>query len=160
MWAFIKENLPLINNIILFFTFIVIAWYTRETRKLRIETAKQNEIALMPILMGYRDKLGNYYLKNIGHSPALNLEIGVFKIKEFTYQAVYERFIRQEGISKLEFHKKRNNSAVKYRVDNEFFDTNEVLLEAFYENVKNQKFKSSILLKGGSIIFKGVDKIS
>lgn len=71
-----------INIVVLFLTFIVIIWYSWETRQLRKVTQKQLELNILPILSVEQitDKL---IIKNIGKSPALNVAIDSIKDRPY-----------------------------------------------------------------------------
>jgi hypothetical protein len=71
-----------ISTIAIIFTLIVLIIYTRETYRLRKETAKQTELSLRPfvVIKVFNDRL---IYKNIGHSHALDVETEPFDAEVF-----------------------------------------------------------------------------
>ncbi|RJP79505.1 MAG: hypothetical protein C4522_10375 [Desulfobacteraceae bacterium] len=55
-------------------TGVVLIWYTIETQLLRKESQKQTEIQIRPFVI-VELKNRKFYLKNLGHGPALNVKI-------------------------------------------------------------------------------------
>ena len=52
----------------------ILIWYTIETQLLRKETQKQTELQIRPfVIMEFKNN--EFYLKNIGRGPALNIKI-------------------------------------------------------------------------------------
>ena len=52
----------------------IIIWYTIETKILRLETQKLTEIQIRPFVI-FEIKGESFILRNIGHGPALNIQI-------------------------------------------------------------------------------------
>lgn len=70
--------LSIIESVVIIATLIVLMIYTKETARLRKEAQKQNEIMLRPLIMPSPINPFRSYslkLKNIGKSPAFNIEI-------------------------------------------------------------------------------------
>ncbi len=65
-------------------TFVVISFYTFETRKIRKITAQQRDLQLLPTVVLYiRKRSGSrrLYVRNISLNPALNVHFEVSKLK-------------------------------------------------------------------------------
>jgi hypothetical protein len=73
--------LSLLNTIILFSTFLVVAYYTYETQRMREEVAKQTSLSLVPVLTMVMnpDKTSSALMvKNRGNGPAFNIGLFVY----------------------------------------------------------------------------------
>ena len=78
----------MISALALVATLSVIIWYTLETRKLRKETVKQTELILRPfiVISTFEDTAGlsqRLVYKNIGHSPAIDVQTESFDAESF-----------------------------------------------------------------------------
>jgi hypothetical protein len=69
-----KSIWDILPTITLIVTLIILIWYAWETRGLRIQSARQYDFMLQPCVILFWNN-GNFFLKNVGHSAALNIHI-------------------------------------------------------------------------------------
>ena len=90
----LSQWLSIIQTVALLATLGVIIWYACETQKLRKETVKQTELSLRPFVTITQSESATYspekgaethplLYKNIGHGPALDVEIKPFDAEGF-----------------------------------------------------------------------------
>ena len=67
----------LISTTVLTITLFVLIFYTKATFGLRRAALEQNELRLTPwVILEYDRTFSSLWLKNIGHSPAINVSVG------------------------------------------------------------------------------------
>lgn len=160
------------GNIILAFTAMVIIWYTSETRKLAKLTAKQIKIEIEPIIV-IEDVDNAVKIKNVGKSPALNidiLKIGNRKSKDskdgydiiFANLPVLQSYCGDTVIAKFEpcgscGHWNPNPSPfLDYRNPN-FIDNYEIIVQ--YYDIEMGKWETKTVVDKNGIHFQGIHEI-
>ncbi len=142
--------------IIAFAALLVLIIYTIATWLLRRTSIKQNELlkiqlnlSLRPLIMLYRSAKGEFLLKNIGHSPALNVNIEPITIGIHRYE--FENYyLLEAGESTVTFNiaqfvKGPMRDLVKgglnvWEVGEDF------VLNIVYTNIQRNKYISKIRL--------------
>ena len=147
-WEFLDKISPLI----LIITLIAIIWYTWETKKLREQTAKQTELQYRPFVMvfmkqgeeeGTIDGDAPFCVKNVGHSPALNVKIYYYDVngklsnKKFhDIDLLVPNEIRR--IEEIEWKGEKTLLQIKFSElkGNLIIECKNILLENFYTEVR------------------------
>ena len=93
----------MISTLLLTGTLVVLIVYTVFTHGLKKATVKQTELSQRPCVILFKKSTGGIWLENIGHSPALNIEIDSFESKEFRILFSGISLIRPGNTTKLPF---------------------------------------------------------
>jgi hypothetical protein len=173
------ENMTISDWILVATAFVIFLytcatfWYASETRQMKKEMIKQNELALMPAIIMYNDG-DDFYIKNIGKGPALNI-----LIKDIT--SVEEKIII-EGEEKIIQIKCRKTPSLipgeKEKLEcktyicgiekdylpaepalNPKFATTNFNVEIEYTNINGVDYQSSIMTGKDGIKIKKIQKI-
>lgn len=88
--SFINHTVDSITIIILFFTALILVYYTYETYLLRKEANYQTHLGVRPLVKMFRNKRieddpTEIYIQNIGKGPALNIEIRISELQKNSY---------------------------------------------------------------------------
>jgi len=99
----ISDWILVATAIIIFVYTCATFWYASETRRMKKEMMKQNELSLMPAIIMYND--GDvFYIKNIGKGAALNVLIkDITSAEEKITIKGEEKIIQIKCIMKLDF---------------------------------------------------------
>jgi hypothetical protein len=84
------------NLSILTLTLIAIIWYSWETRGMKVQIVKQNELAIRPFVIQEKDVIGEaktlIHFRNIGNGPAFNITIEEVKAVDESGEELDIRF--------------------------------------------------------------------
>jgi hypothetical protein len=95
-------GMSLTSDLIMWFTFIAIIWYSYETLELRREAQRQNLTLIAPIVILYIDN-EEIIAENIGNGPAFELSIDkIYLVKEKGIEAVFNLDLGQNLLKKGE----------------------------------------------------------
>lgn len=154
----------MITTIALVVTLVVIIIYTCETKKLRKATFKQTELSLTPwIILEY--KIKSLRLKNIGHSPALNIRIEPIEVRDASDNVIFiikfqtQYVLESQDAAPLGLHldfKTENFELMKQAYGNTldfpyFPDEMKVAdypsIKIYYKNLENEPFITKVQVK-------------
>lgn len=148
-----------INNAILALTAIVVLWYTHETKRMRIEIAKQNLLQTRPILtMELRNQKA--FVRNQGRGPALNSYVKNFSARldlrggaesaEETYDFDLPIFLALDSEHELVMFRKNANSKGTVSEPDIFFEigkTTHITIQ--YEDIEGTLYETSMEIRSG-----------
>jgi heme/copper-type cytochrome/quinol oxidase subunit 2 len=166
--------LDIITTVFLLATLIVLIIYTYQTYRLRQETTKQTELSLRPfiIISVFKDNAGlsqRLIYKNIGHSPALDIETEPFDaeayILNFGKWGLIEPNEKKDlspkgegktGLSDAFIQAVRTPSFTPKELD-EFDNEREFILNIHYKNIEKVSYQTQVKInrKGIEIISTG-----
>ncbi len=141
-----EQWLSIIQTVALVITLVVLIIYTIQTGGLKKSTVKQTELQLRPFVIfccSYEDLM----LKNIGHSPALNISIDDFESDDFTYKFDKRGSLESNQDVKIRFIKVGHNDpeGTSYELTDNFREIGrEVYLTIRYWNIENKKYFSKV----------------
>jgi len=98
----LSQWLNIVQVIVIIATLCVLIKYTYETKKLREAAVNQNEISLRPCITIYQNR-NALFLKNIGHSPALNIFINELEFDESALLFDSVEFLEPSSSTKIWF---------------------------------------------------------
>ena len=145
-----------INNAILTVTAIVVLWYTHETKRMKIEIAKQNLLQTRPILtMEFRSQKA--FVRNQGRGPALNSRVknfssysalrGVTEYTEETYDFHLPVFLALDSEHELMMLRKNVGTISEPDI---FFETGKTThITIQYEDIERTLYETSIEIRMG-----------
>lgn len=148
------DIIQLISVGILFLTLVAVIFYTYETNKLRKETFRQTELQLRPcITMRKSGEDKKAVAMNIGHSPALNIEIEDINIKNQVISFQRRNLLKPDKDRMVKIIKKNIENPKEERKiekiinDFPFFNKNDLpeghyQLTIKYKNIENKKYRS------------------
>ena len=145
---FLEQWISIIQTVALVITLGVLIKYTIETKKLREATVEQNELSLRPCITIYWEN--KFLLKNIGHSPALNIRIDDLQIDKFIYRFNKLNLLEPGDKELIQYIKvgKEDPPGTTYQQQYGFRDiANEFALKICYENIENKHYYSIVKLR-------------
>lgn len=167
---------------VVFITLLVLIKYTCETYKLRMESQRQTELSIQPLIIITKSADGKYVLKNIGTGAALNLNVGEILLDETPEQNIIYIFpsydLAQPNIEitikskykvitiSKETNKKSDERKVYENDDNHelsfllsYSDNKQIEVEIKYTNIIGQRYLTKEVISKRKIKFKSIEKI-
>jgi hypothetical protein len=142
----------IVQTVALVVTLIVLIWYACETRGLRKASIKQAELSLRPCI-----HLLGKSIKNIGHSPALNISIEDLEHNVFTLTFKTVNLLEPGKTRAIKFYTKGRSKEADEDIkgfgddlmDLDFPYFKEMGVQNYsllilYENMENQKFYTKV----------------
>lgn len=155
-------------------TLIVLIIYTYQTYRLREETTKQTELSLRPfvIISIFKDEAGlsqRLVYKNIGHSPALDVETEPFDAEAYILkfgkwgliESEKQKNLNPKGEGKTGFTdvllQAVPTPSFTPKELNEFDDNREFILNIRYKNIEKLSYQTQVKIsrKGIEIVSTG-----
>jgi hypothetical protein len=148
-----------VNNAILALTATVVLWYAHETKRMKIEIAKQNLLQTRPILtVELRNRKA--FVKNQGKGPALNSCIKKFSARsalrggaesiEETYSFNLPIFIALDSEQELVMLRKNANSSGTVSEPDIFFEIgNTIHITIQYEDIEGTLYETGMEIRSG-----------
>jgi hypothetical protein len=148
-----------VNNAILALTATIVLWYTHETKRMKIEIAKQNLLQTRPILtVELRDQKA--FVKNQGKGPALNSCITNFSVcsalrggaesTEEGYSFNLPSFLALDSEQELVMLRKNANSSGTVSEPVIFFEigrTTRITIQ--YEDIEGTLYETGMEIRSG-----------
>jgi hypothetical protein len=117
-----NETIRLLADIALILTFLALLWYSFETRGMKNQLVRQNELSLRPcILISYEIDQGSYCFINVGNGPALHVQLKEIPFLEsedncFTYKTDACDLIVPKGRSRVVFREDNGSIASAFHL--------------------------------------------
>ena len=159
----------MISTLLLTGTLVVLVVYTVFTHGLKKATVKQNELRQRPCVILVKGQVGHLILKNIGHSPALNIEIEPLEGNVFRILFGTQSLLEPDSFGVLGFRFEGKTSVTKKMVKEiggnvwgyPFFESREkdtisdYFLTVHYNNIEKVSFQTvmKVLLKEKKVEF-------
>ena len=109
-------------DIALILTFGALLWYSLETRGMKNQLIRQNELSLRPcILISYEANEGSYFFISVGNGPALHVQLKEIPFLEteddgFTYKSDTCDLIVPTGRSRVVFREDNGSIASAFHL--------------------------------------------